>query len=373
MSEQVKTMPMTDLPAGHRGYTLGEVIAQLAERNLTPPLQEQAIPVALAPAHDEESSPWYVKLLVGVAAWIAASFLGIFFGAAGLIDTWQSMFLWGGPVAVGAILLKRWTRHSIFWGQLAFALILAGQGLLIAGTAGYVEDGTTVALALIGLEILVFVLYPDTVHRLLSLLAIVGALVFLIYDYEVTYLLHGLIWLCGIGTIAVWQAELRILAGRFHPFRVPLTYGFALALLGLCILPFTGFAEISSWWPTTAGLALLLLYVAYQVLREEQLPLVGPVGFWLLVALALLLIPAYNTPGILAAMLVLILARWRSSGLLTGVATVFLLGFLSVYYYNLNIPLLEKSFILMGTGVVLLAARFGLRHVVGQVNEEMTG
>lgn len=352
-------------------YTLGELINRLAARNLTAPLPEHPLPAALAPAHDEESSPWYVKLLVGIAAWIAASFLGIFFAAAGLIDTWQSMFAWGIPVAIGAVVLKRWRRHSIFWGQLAFALILAGQGLLLAGTGGLVDSGTSVALVLIGLEILVFALYPDTLHRLLSLLAIVGALVFITYDQEVTYLLHGLIWLCGIGTVAVWQGELHILAGRFHPFRVPLTYGFALALLGLCILPLIDFAEIMRWWPSTVGLVLLLVYVAYQLLHEEQIPLAGPVGLWAAVALGLLLIPAYETPGILAAMLVLILGRWRSSGLLTGLAVAFLLFFVSAYYYNLDIPLLEKSYILMGTGVVLLAARFGLRRVVGE--EEMTG
>ena len=56
---------------------------------------------------------------------------------------------------------------------------------------------------------------------------------------------------------------------------------------------------------------------------------------------------------------------WRSSGLMTGLAAAFLLFFLGAYYYNLDLTLDEKSYILAGTGGVLFLARFGLRHVAG--------
>ena len=93
--------------------------------------------------------------------------------------------------------------------------------------------------------------------------------------------------------------------------------------------------------------------------------MLSPVGLWALVAVALLLIPAYQTPGILAAVIVLLLGFWRNNVLLMGLATLFLLFFLSAYYYNLDIILLNKSYILMGTGVVLLALRFAFQRVVG--------
>ncbi len=360
MSEQHGNGPT---PAADQPLTLGAVIARLAAADLTPPLAEAPLPATLSPVHDSESSPWYVKLLVGIAAWIAASFLAIFLGAAGLIDSWQSMVILGGVLTVGAVILKRARREQIFWGQLAFALILAGQGLLLAGVATETNEGRTVAFALIALEVVLFLLYPDALHRLLSLLAVVGALVFLLYDYEVMHWLHGLIVLCGIGTIITWQYELQLLSSRLHPFRLPLTYGFAIALFALCILPLTDVTEITRWWITSAGLALLLLYLAQQVLRDLRVPLLGPVGLWAIVALGILLIPAHNTPGILAATIVLLLGRWRSSGLILGLAVAFLLFFLSAYYYNLNLPLLQKSYILAGTGVVLLVARFGLHQV----------
>jgi uncharacterized membrane protein len=83
----------------------------------------------------------------------------------------------------------------------------------------------------------------------------------------------------------------------------------------------------------------------------------------------LLAIPAHQTPGILAAIIVLTVGFWRGNLLLMGLATAFLAGFLTAYYYNLDFTLLVKSFILMGTGVLLLALRLAwLRLVV--TNEE---
>ncbi len=344
---------------------LGELLDQLAEQNLTLPRRDHPLPAALSGSNDAESSPWYIKTLAGIAAWIAAFFLGIFLGAAGLIDSEESMLIWGAVLTVAAIVLKRFVRHSIFWGQLTFAAILAGQALLIAGFGWQQEDITTIALFVILLELLVFLLYPDALHRMLSVLAITSAITVILYEQDLQLLIHGLITLLALGAVLVWQQELRLLASRWFPFRAPLGYGLALSLFGLCLLSLVGFYEATDWWMSAAGLALFLLYLAYQILRELDRPLLSPIGLWALGAVALLLIPAYQTPGILAAVIVLLLGYWRANSLLMGLATLFLLFFLSAYYYNLEITLLNKSYILLGTGAVLLVVRFLFHRVIG--------
>ncbi|MCB0124574.1 MAG: DUF4401 domain-containing protein [Caldilineaceae bacterium] len=343
--------------------SLGVLLEELAQAGLTAAPAEKPLPAALAPAADNEGSPWYVKALVGVAAWIAAVLLGIFFGALGVIDTGEQMVGWGIGLLVAAIVLKWWQRTSIFWGQLAFAVILAGQGLFLVGVGMLSESATTVALVAIGLELLLLVLYPDTLHRMFSVLAIVGALTFLVYDQDWPSLIHVLIFVTAAGAVLTWQNEFRLLTSRLQPLRAPLGYGFALALFGLCLVAFSGWYGAVQWWISTALLALTLLYLLYQVFSELALPLIGRAGIWALAAILVLLIPAYDTPGILAAVLVLLLGRWRSNGLLLGIAAIFLLFFLSSYYYNLEITLLNKSYILMGTGAALLAAWWGLRRV----------
>lgn len=344
-------------------YTLGTLLDELAQETSSESPTEKALPSALAPAADSEGSPWYVKAMVGVAAWIAAMLLGVFFSLLGVIDTGEQLIGWGVVLIIGAVSLKRWQQQSIFWGQLAFAVVLAGQGLLLVGVGVLSENGTTVALAAIGLEVVLLLLYPDALHRMVSLLAIVGASAFLIYDQGWPQLLHLLLFVITIGTVATWQGEFRLITSRFHAYRTPLGYGFALALFALCSLALTDWYGEIHWWIATALLAAVLLYLGYQVLQDLALSLSSRAALWAFVATILLAIPAYETPGILAAVIVLLLGRWRSNGLLLGIAATFLLFFLSAYYYNLEVTLLNKSYILMGTGAALLAAWWGLRRV----------
>lgn len=355
---------------------LGELLTQLAERNV-PVRTEQPLPAALSGANDAESSPWYVKALVGIAAWIAAFFLGTFFGVAGLIDSKEAMLIWGAILAVGAVVLKRWAHNSIFWGQLAFAFVLAGQGLLVGGFIWWNEEMsqlvTNTAFFVIALELVIFGLYPDALHRMLSVLAMVGALLVVLYDQKLFEAIHAVTLLLASGVVAVWQGEFRLLASRLAPFKAPLGYGFALALFGLCLFSLVSLWEITDWWLSAAALALVLLYLAFTLLRELDRPVFSPVGLWAIGAVALFCVPAYQTPGILAAVMVLVLGYWRGNVLLMGLATVFLLFFLSAYYYNLEITLLNKSYILMGTGLVLLVVRFIFHRLVGEQPAALDG
>lgn len=350
---------------------LGDLLAQLPPR-ANGPTGDQPLPTELANPLDANNSPWYVKGLVGIAAWIAALFLGAFLGASGLIDSSMSMLILGVILTVAAIVLRRLLPRSIFWGQLSFAVVLAGQGLLIGGFASQYENwlfnsATPTAFFVIGLEVALFLLYPDALHRMLSILAITGAALFILYEQELLEWVHLMTFLLALGTLAVWQQELRMLASGWHEFRAPLGYGLALSLFGVCLISVGDFFFWSErWWISAAVLAAVLLYLAFTLLRELDRPLVSPVGLWAVGAVALLLVPAYQTPGILAAVMVLLLGYWRNNVLLMGLATLFLLFFLSSYYYYLEITLLNKSYILMGTGVILLVLRFLFHQVAGQ-------
>lgn len=343
--------------------TLGALLDELAEESLVTPISEKPLPSTLTSDADVEQTPWYVKVLVGISAWIAALLLGFFFGVAGLIDTTESLLIWGTLLMVAAIVLKRWRPRAIFWGQLAFAVILAGQGLFVFGMADLSQDATLTALIVVGLELVILLLYPDSIHRTLSILIMAGALTFVVYEQELPNLIHLLTLVVAVGSVAVWQAESWLLAGPLRAFRTPLGYGLVLALFGLCLLTLGGWFGATLWWISAAGLALILLYLIIQILRDLGFPLMSSMGLWAIGALLLLCVPAYQTPGILAAMLGLLLGRWRGNGLLLGLAAAFLLFFLSAYYYNLEITLLNKSYILMATGVVLLAAWWGLRRI----------
>jgi uncharacterized membrane protein len=68
-------------------------------------------------------------------------------------------------------------------------------------------------------------------------------------------------------------------------------------------------------------------------------------------------LPALWTPGVLAAVIVIVLGFQRGNRLLLGLGSVFLVIFLIAFYYHLDISLLQKSLILVATGLLLLGLR----------------
>src|SRR5512134_868973 len=86
-------------------------------------------------------SPWYVRLMLGMAGWIAALFL-LGFVAAGL--TWiirsEAACIVTGLLGSGAAwLLLRKLGHNDFAAQFALAVSFAGQGLFAYGVFGRFE------------------------------------------------------------------------------------------------------------------------------------------------------------------------------------------------------------------------------------------
>ncbi len=71
-------------------------------------------------------------------------------------------------------------------------------------------------------------------------------------------------------------------------------------------------------------------------------------------------LPLLMTPGITAAILVLVLGFQRGQRVLMGLALVFLAVFLIAFYYHLDVTLLVKSGILAASGIVLLGMRWAL-------------
>ena len=305
----------------------------------------------------ESDSPWFVKLMVGFSAWLAALILGTFFGLAGLINSPESMLLWGAILCPAAVILKRSAMSSIFLGQLAFAASLVGQGLLIVGIGSWVENVTLTLLCVIGLELLLFFLYPDLLHRLISVLAVCVALLGLLYNWEWMDAVHLFTVVFAVGALLVWLETERFLSGRFAPLHAPLGYGLVLALFALMLLKLANVFELfdlSRWWLSSLGLAAVLLYLGLWTLNKLDFSLLSLPTVSMIAALVLLSIPIYETPGILAALIVLNLGFWCNNRLLLGLATIFLLFFLGTYYYYLDVTLLNKSYILMGSGGVLL-------------------
>lgn len=350
---------------------MDRVATQLTDEGLLTPEEEGQILQHAAP--DAPETPWYIRAFIGGTAWLSAMLLVAFLGMAGFIDGGVATMIIGGVFIVTALVVATWQGDSIFWGQLAFAVSLAGQVLLVGGIFSETRSVAITALSMMGVESLLFFLYPDSVHRLISLLGIVAALLALLMEWELQEGVHLLIWVLALASVLLWEYVARIWSSRWSTYHSPLGYGAPLALLGICILSLIDAYEADLWWISALGLALVLLYLGYRVLVELDIHVRGLGGLWLLGAVALLCIPAYQTPGILAAIIVLVVGFWRGNLLLMGLATAFLAGFLITYYYNLDVTLLVKSYILLGTGGLLLALRVVWLRLTAHAEEQTEG
>lgn len=306
-----------------------------------------------------EQSPWYVRTLIGVSAWIAAILFLLFIFGTNAIDSGEiAAFL--GVVLLIVTTLTRWKVDQIFINQLMLAFHLVGQVMVIMGVSdGFDNNELAAALTLI-LEILVIFVYRDGVMRFLATLFAYAAIVSLGYLYEIPNALHALIVLSASAVGLLWHNESRLLTTRFAPIYLPARYGVTLALLLLLIPSMLPDISVTSWWISTVGLFIALLWFEYRLLARYAIAPFEQTGLLLMGCTAALTLPLLTTPGILAAVLVLVLGFQRGQRVLMGLALVFLVVFLIAFYYHLDVTLLVKSGILTASGGVMLGMRWAL-------------
>ena len=293
--------------------------------------------------------PWFVRLLIGIGAWVAAGFLLGFLGAAGLIDDNDVSLLVWGLVWIGlSVGLHRWTQHA-FFEQLALALSVAGHGMTLFYVGLTFDSGRAVAATMLLLCVALYRLNRDPGHRLLSVVATAAAAVgWLLHEgfYEA---IHVVVLIEAVGLSIVFTS------GRIPSAARPLGFGLAVALpLTLLLTPSAWDLDIA-WWRSSLALTLWLLWLVRWCGHEHAKAWNEPLTLAVLVVLAL---GAVSTPGLLAAIGLVALGYALGERLLAGIGLLFVPVFVITFYYDLELALDIKSYMLMATGVVLLGTRW---------------
>jgi uncharacterized membrane protein len=336
---------------------MNDVLAQLTTEGLmkTPAPD----PSAVIGARMSSSLPWFVKIFVGISAWIAAILITAFLFLIGLIDIQQSLLL--GIVFCGiAIAISRLPKTNTFFEQLALALSLTGQVLAIVGFFELFDETLApVTIAVFILEALLIWLHRDSVLRFISTLVITVFIIVLIWDEGILEILHVFILAltAGILLINIMENQLDVLG--FSEISGPVGSALTVALMGILTIPQWDEFHID-WWITAVIQACFLMFLLGWIFNDLGHKVTDPLVLILSAGCLLLLVPALRMPGILTALLILVLGFWRSNRWLMGLASVFLVYYISYYYYSLELTLLTKSIILMGSGLILLLVRWML-------------
>ncbi len=325
----------------------------------------------------EKELPLYLRALAGVGAFIASGcFIG-FLSAADIISYRQEsgLIAWGLVFVAAAMLLQRLSgnlhdtvRHS-FLMQSSFAAMAVGKSLFVFGTAQAMDSGWGATFALLTITAATYHVYRMSIDRFLSSLGVLISV--LVNILHASYLPEN-IWQMAFNGFFLMQlagTALLFTSGRIRSDYVPLAYAFAfsLAASALALAMSDSFAHWGRYGqekhllePVFAALALaggliaLIGWAAGDMRKLRSEPL-------MLASAGAMLLGTISAPGILLSIGFLTLGYARHERLMVSLGAVLLPVFLFFYYYNLHVSLMEKSAILIGSGVVLLAGRYYLK------------
>lgn len=316
-------------------------------------------------------SPWYIRLLMVFGAWIASLFFLVAMFLAQIIRSEESIFVCGLIWIIASLIIRR-TSKSFFPVQLALAMSVGGHLMVFGSLIGIFRDSLASIIAAVVLAVVLYLPYKDSIHRFLSPLSALVAIVFWIHDEKVYSIFHFLL-LFELLVTAILFTSPKITA----TFR-PLAYAFAVAIPGTLLLILLGEpkffffrsgALVNFDWLIDKfifAIALIWLYQwtagGFSELKRD------PIRFGVVATLFLGFI---STPGILATLWLMILGYALRDRILIGIAIAFFPVFISLYYYNLDLTLDIKAYILLGSGIIFLLMRSYLKRFKQEEREAL--
>jgi len=323
------------------------------------------------PAARPLESPWYVRLMLGAAGWLAALFLLGFVAAAMAWITKSepaSMVTGVLMMALAWLGFKKLSKNE-FAAQFAMAVSFAGQAMFIFGVFGWLgaeKDSTASWTAVALLQAALALIMPNAIHRLWSAFAMA------ICFYMALYSVHVSLFSTAITLAAaswLWLNEFTW-PQRGPTFR-PIAYGLLVALIVMDVVtgafrPLSGMnMELAEQGPLPPWLGeilvgAVLLWVVWTLLKRQNLAIPGQIANAAMVASLALVLVSFKAPGISVGVCILILGFAHGNRILTGLGCAALLLYISTYYYSLDVTLLVKSQALALTGAVVLTLRWVL-------------
>ena len=327
------------------------------------------------PIESDVTTPWYVRTMLGIAGWIGAVFLLGFVGVgfAFVVKSVIAALIVGALLCGAAVFIFRINPNSDFASQFAFAMSLAGQVLILVGLfRGFPSQINTITLLMVFIQAILFFLLPNFLHRVwAATTGIVAAVMLLnsfgLYAYTPALLIAAFSW--------VWLNEFNF-AQRGSLIRA-LGYGCALASILILLTRGSAWSLQRFWarhevlslpssqlnfWIGAALIGVTLIFVVVKLLAREGVAATSRPGVAALAAATLIALLSFKAPGIGLTLIILLVGYAHGNRVLAGLGIFSMLAYLSHYYYILDISLLQKSMLLMGSGIILLAARVALKR-----------
>ncbi len=340
--------------------TIGELLEHPNLQGLVSQKETEKIAEAMDTSEEATSDPIYIRILTGIGAWFAAAFLIPFFVISGIINSGAGAMVCGVLLLVAACTIARLGKGT-FLEQLALSLAFAGNILAVVGAAEAfsMNNLTSVLLMHAAVCALMYPLYPSTTYRFFAPIGLAIMATLWIIEEKVFIFIHGLI------AIEMLLAGFLLLWRKCPLVLMPLAYAGAATLPATLL--FMNLTQMHLWrtnfneplWLSSLLLSGGLIFLFLRLAGSKRLG--EP---WIILALvATVLLGIFTTPGILVTIALLIMGRAFADRILSWFAYLFLPCFLIVFYYALHIDLAYKSYVVAGSGLLLLAVRWMLQYL----------
>ena len=337
--------------------SIRELLSHLKMEGLIAPQDLKGISDHFGKPGVKAKDPLYIRMLSGIGAWVAAFFLMRCLTLAQVLETRMATTMFGVVFLAGGIGITRASKTT-FFDQLSLALVFAGNALVVLGVAAAFRRAPEISSIVITHAIVcvaVSVLFSNSIYRFVAPTALAALLTGWIIYEKVFFLMHFLI------AAETLFAGTLLLSKKRDESLTPLVYS-AAAMLPATLL-FMNLTQISATgidfhiplWPSSIVLAAGLIYLYFHLAGGWKLfrePLL------ILAVFSTILLGVFTTPGILVAIGLLIVGYSFDDHILTGFSYLFLICFLVVFYYALDVDLAHKSWVIAGSGVLLLIVRW---------------
>ena len=333
-----------------------------------------------------EEVPVYLRILTLIGALIASGFFFLFLAISGILD--EDGFLILGLVFVAAAygLLVAAKKSNpilqVFFITCSFTLLAVGKILFVIGFVEMFDDlfslkseGEIWAATLgIGLAtVLTYKLFPFVLDRFISSCSFLGFFIFAtviaLPDSDSDLMPVVTAWIMNFFFLTYMIcAGFLLLHEKVKKLYDPVAYALICTLLGLAVMqsglmgepklePVLGF-EI--WLPNLiAGFGLLYLLSHAVGGFKKQMD-----SQTIVIAVGVILLALFTNAGILLSIMLTVFGRMNHRRLVSFIGWISLTGFLIYYYYQLDFTLETKSYVLLGSGGLLLGIRLILNALV---------
>jgi len=351
---------------------LQQVVNGLRSEGLLPENSDDTVAVIFEKLH--ETQPWYIRTMVGFGAGLASLLLIGFVGSGGFAA--DAGFVIVGALFIGGAIFVRMKSDNDFVVQSALASSLAGQALFAYGIVE-ISGGNnfeSVLSVVIVLNGILFFVFPDRTHRVLSILIATSSLGVLLYSWQFNAVVPILGPVVAAAMVFFYKRQGAIIEnGKGHLIR-PLITGLMLTAFGFLLLSTVyilpelrlEFAFYPRPWISTILLGALLLYVGTQVWPQIGGVAGSPEMALFYSLLVVIIVAAWAIPGLLLALIVIMLGASSGNRMFIGAGIAFLVVFIATYFYGIQVSMLTKSITLVATGVTVLVARWLLLKVTAR-------